>query len=290
MIPRAVEIARSKSVPFANASTVLRASQINSKPKPVVFTTSESFHKQQLICDPLGSEFLFHGELAGGCKVRELYTTPYCKFIVLENDSPPPERKQIGYRELANTHVNNPLQMSYLAHVAGFLDQLYNVSYCHKCGSALVFPSQYCAKCQAQRYARVSPCAMVLVHDGQGSVLLCRHPSKDYWGLVAGFCEVGESVEQCGVRECWEEVGVRVQSDPTLAVTQPWPFPRPQYEGTSLMVGMFAEAKSNSPGVLDGKEVAEAEWVHASQVHQRKLPGPASLSRLMIDSFVEALL
>lgn len=288
MIPKAMALAKTRQLAFVNVNQFLQNNLApSSSARPVVFTTPDSFRRQSLICDSLHSNFLFPCEFAAGVEVEEAHQTRFVDVRVLKKA--PLERRIVPYRDLAEIHVDDAMTMSYLGHVGAFLDQLYNVNYCSKCGTALQFPSQTCAVCVTQRYARVSPCAMVLVHD-EDRILMCQHARTKHWSLVAGFCEPLESMEACAEREVFEETGVRVD-DVQLAFSQPWPFPRHVYEGTSLMFGCFARAKRQMQvPKADGKEVISAEWVQAKDVYSRVLPGRASISRVLIDSFVETYL
>jgi NAD+ diphosphatase len=72
------------------------------------------------------------------------------------------------------------------------------------------------------------------------------------FSTLAGFIEVGESVEECLHREVKEEVGVDV-SEIRYFGSQPWPFPN------QLMLGFFAEY-SGGDIVCEDEEIAEARW------------------------------
>ncbi|QIZ10817.1 NUDIX domain-containing protein [Priestia megaterium] len=51
--------------------------------------------------------------------------------------------------------------------------------------------------------------AMVCVIDDQGKILLQKRP-EGIWGLPGGLLELGESVEEAGRREVFEETGVEI--------------------------------------------------------------------------------
>ncbi|WP_445633283.1 NUDIX domain-containing protein [Nostoc sp. DSM 114161] len=51
----------------------------------------------------------------------------------------------------------------------------------------------------------------VIVEDDFGRVLLQKRSDFKLWGLPGGCPEEGESIEQCGVREVFEETGLTVK-------------------------------------------------------------------------------
>src|SRR3546814_8071657 len=86
---------------------------------------------------------------------------------------------------------------------------------------------------------------MLAIHDNH--VLLGRQPRfpPGSYSALAGFVEVGESIEEAVTRELREEAGIIVHNVRYVA-SQPWPFP------SSLMIGCFADAQSEERRV--GKE------------------------------------
>ncbi len=92
-------------------------------------------------------------------------------------------------------------------------------------------------------------------------VLLARQPvwPPQRYSVLAGFVEVGESLEACVRREIEEEVGVLVDRVRYLG-SQPWPFPR------SLMLGFSAVADPSVPLRPADGEIEEARWVHRDTV------------------------
>jgi len=82
-----------------------------------------------------------------------------------------------------------------------------------------------CPQCAYEHYPHLHPAVIILVRDGD-RVLLTR---KSFWpkgryGLIAGFVDVGESLEGAAEREVREEVGVEIR-DFRYAGSQYWPFP-----------------------------------------------------------------
>lgn len=137
--------------------------------------------------------------------------------------------------------------------------------YCAVCGATServrVGWARRCTGCGREEYPRTDPSMICLVHDGAERVLLARKPEwpSDRYSVLAGFVEVGESLEGCVRREVLEEVGVDVRDIRYLG-SQPWPFPR------SLMVGFAAVADPDVPLCPAEGEIAEAHWIERAHV------------------------
>lgn len=155
--------------------------------------------------------------------------------------------------------------------------------FCAACGAPLkrdsVEHAMRCGACGALVYTRINPVVITLVHDGP-KILLARKAdgSLKFWSIIAGFVEAGETLEEAVAREVREEVGIRVRSI-RYAGSQPWPFPN------NLMLGFYARYDG---GELrpDGAEIAEAKWFDPRSDALPPIPGPVSIARKLIDSFV----
>lgn len=135
--------------------------------------------------------------------------------------------------------------------------------FCPACGSATEPArggwSRGCGSCEAEHFPRVDPVVMMLAeHDGR--VLLGRQPHypPGRYSVLAGFLEVGESVEEAVRRELREEAGIDV-ADVSYVASQPWPFP------WSLMIGCSARARSDRL-VIDKTELEDARWFSKAEV------------------------
>jgi NAD+ diphosphatase len=141
--------------------------------------------------------------------------------------------------------------------------------FCANCGHATEIIrggwSRSCPACSAEHFPRVDPVVIMLVeHDGK--LLLGRHSHwpEGRYSALAGFVEVGESVEAAVIREVKEEAGIDVGSVRYVA-SQPWPFP------SSLMIACKAEA-STPELKIDTTELEDARWFTRDEI-QRAVDG-----------------
>ncbi|MGH7296216.1 MAG: NAD(+) diphosphatase [Polyangiaceae bacterium] len=136
-----------------------------------------------------------------------------------------------------------------------------------------------CPACGLVAYPRIAPAVIVLVRRGEEALLArgARFPLP-FHSTLAGFVEIGETLEQTVTREIREEVGVEV-SDVTYFGSQPWPFPH------SLMVGFTAQWAGGDIR-CDAKEIVEAAWFRRDALPS--IPPPLSIARRLIDAWVNA--
>lgn len=150
--------------------------------------------------------------------------------------------------------------------------------FCSRCGDLLEqLPDSWgkrCDACSTEQYPPIHPCAIVLIQRND-QLLLIRKPAwpRGRYSLVAGFLDVGESLEECAIREALEETGIAIKNVQYVA-SQAWPFP------SQLMVGFVAEYASGDIQV-DGVEIDDARWFTLG--HLPDLPARRSIARFLID-------
>ena len=152
-----------------------------------------------------------------------------------------------------------------------------NHQFCGKCGSKTENMdnemAKICPNCGFSSYTRISP-AVITAIIKDGKLLMAHHSrstSKRY-GLIAGFVEAGETLEEAVQRETMEEVGLKVKNIKYFS-SQPWPFPH------SLMVGFTADYESGNIKV-DGDEITHAKWFNLDNLPE--LPSEISIAHDLI--------
>lgn len=134
--------------------------------------------------------------------------------------------------------------------------------FCSRCGtkteSRASDNATICPTCHYRQYPRIQPCvitAIVKNENGKPKLLLAHHQrakASGMYSLIAGFVEVGESLEQCVHREIAEEVGLTVTNLRYLS-SQPWAFP------SNLMMGFIADYVSGEV-VIEEDELIHADF------------------------------
>ena len=100
---------------------------------------------------------------------------------------------------------------------------------CPACGgNPLGIAGTYGVRCQAcgrEYFPRIHPAIIVLVHRDDEFLLVRKaYWPKGQYGLVAGYVEFAESLEECVIREVHEETGI-VVAEPRYLCSQNWPYP-----------------------------------------------------------------
>ncbi|APZ03703.1 NADH pyrophosphatase [Kosakonia cowanii] len=153
--------------------------------------------------------------------------------------------------------------------------------FCGYCGHTM-HPSKtewamLCDQCRERYYPQIAPCIIVAIRRDD-SLLLAQHTRhrNGVYTVLAGFVEVGETLEQAVAREVMEESGIKIKNL-RYVTSQPWPFPQ------SLMTAFMAEYESGEI-VIDTKELIDAGWYRYDDLPL--LPPPGTVARRLIEDTV----
>ena len=155
--------------------------------------------------------------------------------------------------------------------------------FCGNCGGGTVHATGErmlrCPQCGNVIFPRINPAVIVALTDGD-RLMLTKYAGRAFtrYALIAGFTEIGETLEQTVAREVMEEVGLRVKNI-RYYKSQPW-----GVDGNILM-GFYCDLDGDDTVTLDKKELAVAEWHHRNDLPAKD--DGFSLTREMIRVFEE---
>lgn len=167
-----------------------------------------------------------------------------------------------GRLEYAPIHIltlAKPEWLYFAAVTASHLGQWYTKNtYCGRCGDVMEHvPEQRamrCNNCGNIVYPQIAPVVMVAVVNSD-KLLLTKYADRllPQWVLIAGFVEIGETIEDAAKREVYEETGIRIKNLKYFG-SQPWGF------SGSVIMGFIAELDGSDTIHLDHRELADAAW------------------------------
>ncbi|HEX5997477.1 MAG TPA: NAD(+) diphosphatase [Jiangellales bacterium] len=182
-----------------------------------------------------------------------------------------------------------PEECGLLAYARGILHWHRNQRFCGACGGSSEVREaghlRRCCSCSKLLFPRLEPAVIVLVElpGNPNRCLLGRHRGSgpDRFSTLAGFVEIGESLEDAVRREVFEEAGVRVDTV-VYQGSQAWPFP------AGIMFGFRARAVSPEIDV-DNAELLDARWFSAAELRAR-MADPATGGPYRVDSIGRLLI
>lgn len=155
-----------------------------------------------------------------------------------------------------------------------------NTRFCGTCGGSnkwMTDISKKCTECGKEWWPSAATAIIVRIQRDDHILLVrARNFRGNHYGLVAGFLETGESLEQCVAREVREEVGIRIKNLRYFG-SQPWPYP------FGLMVGFTADYDRGELN-LQKEELCEGNWFTRDNLPE--IPDKASIARRLIDDWV----
>ena len=154
--------------------------------------------------------------------------------------------------------------------------------YCGACGTKLE-PSTWerayvCPKCGQINYPRLNPAVIVAVTHND-KILVTTYSDRPSKGMacIAGFAEIGETIEECVHREVFEETGLKVKNL-RFYKRQPWSFT------DTLLFGFYCDLDGDDETVhVDPTELKEGHWLRRDEIPNRS--GEASLTAEMQEMF-----
>lgn len=161
--------------------------------------------------------------------------------------------------------AEGPRELIFAAWTAFQLNNWYvDNRYCGRCGTPTA-PAQderavVCPNCGRRIYPRIIPAVIVGVTNGD-RILMTKYKGRDipFYALVAGFTEIGETLEETVAREVMEEAGLRVKNI-RYYKSQPWAIV------DDLLAGFYCDVDGSDEIHMDASELKEAVWMERADV------------------------
>ena len=196
-----------------------------------------------------------------------LFTVDTVPFFLLPQDpeAVPPGCSYVPVRKLRQISAG-PKHLVFAA-ITGFqLSNWYrNNRFCGKCGGKTVHDRREralrCPGCGHIIYPRIVPAVIVGVLDKETDrILLTKYRTGfAHYALVAGFTEIGETLEETVAREVMEETGLCVKNI-RYYKSQPWGIV------DDLLAGFYCDADGSREIHMDETELKLAEWKTRDEV------------------------
>lgn len=217
-----------------------------------------------------------------GCKTHEVALTNGNKVKTFTLGQPLPETEEwvmTGLRASYDYLPQADYQAAGKAYQILYWDE--HSRFCPVCGTSMEQQTpimKKCPNCGNEMYPPVSTAVIVLIRKGKEILLVhARNFRGTFHGLVAGFLEAGETLEECVEREVMEETGLKVKNI-TYFGNQPWPYP------SGLMVGFIADYESGEIRLQDDELSSGAFY---SKDNLPEIPRKLSIARKLIDWWLE---
>ena len=136
--------------------------------------------------------------------------------------------------------------------------------YCGCCGKPMVHSQKErmmeCPSCGNQEYPVLCPAVIVGITNGD-KIILSKYEGRRFkrYALIAGFAEIGETIEETVHREVMEEVGLKVKNL-RYYKSQPWSF-----SGT-LLFGFYCDLDGDDTLTVDHSELSMASWFNREDI------------------------
>ena len=219
-------------------------------------------------------------ELAG-TQLQYLFAEDETGYYLLESPAPDPFGSYTyvpskTYRDLG------PMETLFACAVGETLNRWYGGNrFCGRCGAPMgkseTERAMVCPGCGNTVYPKICPAVIVAVCDGD-RLLLTKYAGRSFqrYALVAGFAEIGESIEDTVRREVMEEVGLHL-GELRFYKSQPWVFT------DTLLMGFYAKLEGSPSIRLQEEELSVGAWFD-----RKDLPADhsgISLTGEMIETF-----
>ena len=224
-------------------------------------------------------------DLASAPSLRDLFSIDGTGFFLILDETV--DAPGFSYAPVNWTRDAEPRHLLFAAVTGWQLARWYEANrFCGRCGHPTeIVPTSReicCPECGMVIYPKIAPGVIVAIIDpATERIVLTKYAGRPqvHYALVAGFTEIGESIEQTVAREVMEEVGLKVKNL-VFYKSQPWSY------SDTLLVGFYCEVDGSTEITVDHSELKVAEWFTREEALPRE-NDRVSLTAEMIRRFKE---
>ncbi len=232
-----------------------------------------------------GFAFIKYSEFEKKPEVVHLFAVDDQDYFLVRGDveKVPDECAYMTIDRLRKEHLMEKYQI-FTAITAYQLSNWYEDNvFCGRCGSktelSTVERAIRCPECGRLIYPRIIPAVIVGVTNGD-KILMTKYANRgiNFYALIAGFTEIGETFEETVEREVMEEVGLKVKNI-RYYKSQPWGIV------DDMLAGFYCDVDGDTSITLDTTELKKGVWVERENVELQ--PDDYSLTNEMMLMFKE---
>ena len=232
-----------------------------------------------------GNKIIFPSvkEFGIGNDYTYLFSIDDMRFFMCDNEELLPEGYELtDVRKIRDIGVS-PMYSVFAVMTGKHLADWYrDTKYCGRCSGKTVHSdkerAKVCPQCGYTIYPRIMPAVIVGVKNGEKLLLTKYRTGLGYNALIAGFTEIGETLEETVEREVMEESGLKIKNI-RYYKTQPWGL------ANDILIGYYCEVDGDDKITMDENELKEARWVERNEIELQ--PGNYSLTNEMMKMFKE---
>lgn len=193
---------------------------------------------------------------------RECWLAPDC------GAADAPHGYEYVHNRVLRMERRGPRELMFAAYTAVHLAEWYAKNrYCGACGHALTHHERMraltCPACDNVVFPRLNPAVIVCVCDPErNKIVITRYAAGRYHAidaLVAGFVEIGETIEDCVRREVREELGLEVKNI-RYYKSQPWGV------ASDILSGYWCDVDGDPTIHRDADELGRAVWASPNEI------------------------
>lgn len=217
---------------------------------------------------------------------RYLFSVDKERYFLIE-DSIENDRLPNGFAYVTDKNIRTegmgPDDRVFAAITGKHLSDWYrDTKYCGRCGHKMVHSEREramkCPECGYRAYPRIMPAVIVGVTNGDKLLITKYNRGFAHNALIAGFTEIGETMEETVTREVMEEAGIKVKNI-RYYKSQPWG------SANDILIGYYCDVDGDDTITMDSEELKYAQWVKREDIVLQ--PGSFSLTNEMMKMFKE---